>query len=174
MPHPQVTTQSQTQNGAHRPVLQKLTQRKAKVLLAGITQSVMFGVPSLTGTFSSSEGVRVWWPVAFGRLGSGPRHDPAVEAITGPLCQYAAEWWRATDACSSLGTPLSPGFLVNSLPPAKAGTFGDGRCHQQARVPLSAMLCSLDHKRWELTNTTSLVTNDGSAISLCCFCRPRR
>ena len=26
------------------------------------------------------------------------RHDPAVEAVAGPLCQHAAEWWRATDA----------------------------------------------------------------------------
>ena len=59
-------------------------------------------------------------------------HGPAVEAFTGPLRQYAAEWCPATDA-STLASFL---HSVRAL----TGTDSSGRWHGQVRGPLLAML----------------------------------
>ena len=83
---------------------------------------------------------------------------PVVEAITGPLCLYAADWWRATDSDNSQDTHLFPDVLVSAFRSAKAGTLCDGPWHQQLRVPLSAMLCSVHRIGWAFTNPTSLLT----------------
>ena len=77
------------------------------MFVAGITNSVVFGV-GVTGISPAhlkrvrSQAVKAFGcgrPLCSYDLGMvlHGRHDPVVEAITGPLCQYAAEWWRATD-----------------------------------------------------------------------------
>ena len=114
--------QGQTQDRAHLRFCNGPRKGGAQVLVAGMTPSVMFGV-GVTGiaaaaAISGSEGV-----LRSVDLGMDPRgrHDARVELITGPLCQYVAEWWRAADSCTSFGTHLSPGFLVNAFRSAKAG-----------------------------------------------------
>ena len=69
----------------------------------------------------------------------------AVEATTGPVCQYAAAQWRATD-------------LVNAFRASPAGTDSG----QWVRGPLSAILSSLRRVGWEVESPTSHLTHDKS------------
>ena len=81
------------------------------------------------------------------------------EAIAGPLCQYAAEWWRATDSSRPAGTLVSLGFLVNALGAAQVDTDSSG--------PLSALMCSL-HRIGCLSPTPSSSLRKTAARSRCC------
>ena len=87
------------------------------------------------------------------------RHDPVVGAITGPLCQYAAERWRAADASSPWGTHLSPALLGQSVSCSRSGMESCGHWHQAgARAVIGNAVLP--------ANPTYLLTHDGSVVSL--------
>ena len=98
------------------------------------------------------------------------RHDPAVEAVTGPLCQYAAEWWRVTDPSNPSGTAFSAGFLVEAFQPVRHATATAGGTNARStlashRLEIQQTRHPLRTRRW---HDLAVITRVAPVIEVTC------